>query len=244
MKKIIPIILIIFLTGCNAQYNLMINDEGYTEEILLISENENDSRIISQYQKPVEKYYDSADSSETLEKVDEIDYYDMNKYTENNFYNLKLTTDFTKNDYIKSNIASHSVSIFKTYRDGGVYQLFAGSYFKCFEMNNGINNLVIGVTLSDDYEVVESNADKINNNMFIWNIDKYNYKNKSVHFYYQKKEDSSNSSSDDSSSDKSEVVNSNSSYSIYIFCGILVIIILVGYKLFINMRDKNNKLDD
>ena len=108
MKKriILTSIILLLLTGCSVDYNLSITEEKIAEEIYLYAENNTDNSAIYNNQEYLEAYTDSEKSSETNQKLEGVEYYSIEKYLENNFYTAKLAYSFSKDNYIKSKIAS------------------------------------------------------------------------------------------------------------------------------------------
>ena len=67
MKKIMLLLItVMFLTGCNVEYNLTISKDNISESINLISEDYEESDIINLYQKPIEAFNNSPVYSESF----------------------------------------------------------------------------------------------------------------------------------------------------------------------------------
>lgn len=189
MKKIILLVIsILFLTGCNVEYNLNISEDVFYENINIISETENESNIISSYLKPIEAFINSPMHSESIEKLPDVEYYNSNKLINNGLYNLNLNYYFDINEFKNANIINHSVSIFKFTKKNNEYNLNTGARLKIFDSYD-INNLTIKITLDEYYEYVNSNADNIFNNEYTWYINKDNYKTRPINFSFKVKKD-------------------------------------------------------
>ena len=95
-------------------------------------------------------------------------------------------------------------------------------------------------------KVTSNNADIVSGNTYTWTITKENYDNKSISLamqsineYEQEKEEEEQKQEEI----KGAVDKKNSSYTMYIFCGVLLVLILIGYAIFNKIKNKNNNFD-
>lgn len=187
MKKLIVLVVsILFLTGCNVEYSLNISEDSIFENINIISENDSESNIISSYLKPVEAFINSPIYSESVEKVPGVEYYNVSKLINNGWYNLRLNYNYDLKEFQNANIINHSVSIFKFDNKKDEYNLNTGARLKIFDSYD-INNLTIKIILSDYYEYINSNANSINGNEYIWYITREDYKTRPINLVFKEK---------------------------------------------------------
>ena len=193
MKKFIFIILILlFATGCNAQYNLTIKGNKISEEINGVVDK---SKFISSEIEPDMSIY----SRETLDYMLLNDIYPIN----NNFtekyektvvdngniaeINLKYTyvEDTFKDSYIINSCFEH-VDIIETKR--AIYIKLTGE-FTCLSSDNSSMPFVVSTT----NKVVKNNADRASMTTYEWEITSRNKDDvsieitvlkQSLYFYY------------------------------------------------------------
>lgn len=225
MKKIILLFLFLFLSGCTAQYDLVYENENFSEKFSFLTDI---------------KYQDSVDYYRTSNILTRYDvdlgdipneefpkYYDCyeNKYLNQDgkiglefFYNLKnkkilssstIATSLFKNIYVSDNLirADDVNNVFQDYED--------------------LDNLII--TFKSDKNIYSSNADKIDNDIYYWYLNKDNYANKSIKIVFD----------NDSKMVKKykDSVNKFLDYFVYIFLIFVLLFILFIY----NKVKKSNK---
>jgi len=242
MKKIVLLLIMIFmLTGCSVEYNLIISEDSITEDIYLKSENENESNIIYNYLKPVEAFIDSPMNSESNEKLDGVEYYVMNKNINSlNLYELNLNYKFNYDDFINSNIVNQSVSLFEIDKSYGVYYLDTGASLNIFDLYPELNTLKVSISLNELYEIVDTNADKIIDNVYIWNVTRNNYTSNPISISFKEKpveeENQYEEENNNENEQKKEVSKGDILLVLTLLGGFLVVLVLL-----IILTRKNNK---
>ncbi len=189
MKKLILfIIMILTLTGCTVNYELTIDKDSIKENILINAEDERDNDLLREYTKPVEAFIDSPQNSDGDEEIPGVEYYKMNK-TSDEFgnYHLNLTYDFQLNDFKKDFIIDNSVSSFYYDNDNGELNISTGLNIKAFNLYNGIDSLNIKINFSNDYEIIDSNAQNRNGNTLTWYITYDDHKKSSINLKLKEK---------------------------------------------------------
>ena len=100
----------------------------------------------------------------------------------------------------------------------------------------------IKVTITVDKPVVSSNATSVNGSTYTWLFNRDGKEDKSINLVFE------NSTPLPPSSNSQKVVDPTEEfldkYGLYIFLGVLIILILFGYMAFNKMKEKNNKMDD
>jgi len=244
MKKIIILILCVFiLTGCNVEYTIKIDKNSYDESIIIISETDMESNIVSNHQKPIEAFINSEISSETNEKLPGIEYYETSKYLNDGMYNLNLSYEFKQEEILKSNIINSSVSLFKVFKENNVYKIHTGANIKVFKTEN-INNLKIKIILDDTYEVTYSNAQNISGNVHEWSVNKENYQTSPITFEYKQKTSENNTSNVNNNQniqiDKQEEVDNTGDLILVIILFLAFVLVLLGIIVGRKKFTKNN----
>lgn len=242
-KTFLLIITILFLTGCSCEYNLTINDNNYKENINIIADNEEEISYINYNWKiPTDKdEYNLVGDTSTNQSY-KSDLYD---YKINN--NI-LTFDYNFNKSSYKNSSAVSVCYDRLNIENHKNALIIATSIKanCFEKQPGLNKITINITV--DKEVISSNSDEINGKTYTWYITKNNYSNKSITLTLsneeKKEQDNNINEQNNTSNKKNNDIEKKSDFSLYIFSGILLIIMLSVYFLFNKMKNKNNQMDD
>lgn len=183
-KKIICLLLILFLTGCSNQtsYELEIKDNQISETINLnLSDTDYDTAL-----KLNNLFYILPYGSESATGKEVIDYLKNNelrvsdeldatytKKTQKN--NLKLSHDFTLYNYKDALVPRQCFE--KIYFDetDDYYVINGYNQFKC------VFDQQATVSIQTDYRVIDSNADKVVGNKYTWI---YNQENSNDHELY------------------------------------------------------------
>lgn len=172
---------LLLLTGCSANYNIEIYNDTINENIELydnssISADDNKQKIETIFIK----YFDSTDML-YMRKFKTFSDEVKNRYylTEDSSY--KLDEYQNQLEYFRNCCRSIELS------DDGKYINFRTlGYFKWFEQYEELDS--IQIKIKSNHKVKEHNADSTNRYEYIWNIDRYNYKDKipSIKLYSNK----------------------------------------------------------
>lgn len=235
-KTLIIIMILFFTTGCTCEYNLTINENNYSEKITLIAENSEEIKEFdNKWNIPVDK-----DEYEMISQSDSnnIDIKNVYNYKLSNS-NLILNYDFSKSNYDTSTAASicYKKLTFKDYE--GTTIISTSEKNNCFDKYPPLTNIKVKIVV--DREVISNNADEVNGKTYIWNITKDNANDKSINLVLKNDvSESSGSENNKNTSNKNSILNQ---YALYIFLAVLVLIIYLVYKWFMNFKEKNNKID-
>ncbi len=176
MKKIFLLSLIFILTGCSIDYNLTLDEELATENIKINSQDF--------YTFPTPAYNNVQGSSETDEKIPGVEYYDMNFNTDYSTASYK----FPLNNFKSSravNTCYKALTLSKT--STGSRLLNTSNYNYCFDAYPNLDEINVNITISDNYTIINSNADSKNSNTHSWKINRDNYKSKYIQIEYKEK---------------------------------------------------------
>lgn len=189
MKKIIMLLCcIFFITGCSAEYELVYENNSFKESLKIISKRT--ENLINDINNSFNGSY-LVDYKIELGDMTEYEYiskygkgYNKELIDENDIYGFKLGYSYEKDsEYVNSSIV-HSL-----FRDFSI----SDNFVKANKINNVFNIYPkldeITISFKTDNNVVETNADKIDNNVYYWNINRDNYANKNIYINYTKKEE-------------------------------------------------------
>ena len=252
MKKkiIIVVLLLLMTTGCSVNYNIVIEDEKINETTTFTQEENavyTKSYMYSQYKEEYPIYYDEEFLYYSpTEKLEENTYYEKSIVETDNGYEATYKANYNIDNYQRSRILNTAYEKYSVgYEAEDSYYYLVANNLKIFKNNKDLSSIKVSITLND-YEVIEGNYSTQAGNTYIWNFDR-NSKG-TINLKYKEKEinniDNAQSSNSESKKNNKSIIDGTSSYTIYIFCAILIIIILVGYKLFNNLKEKNNGMDD
>ena len=242
-KIFLLVITILFLTGCSCEYNLTINDNNYKENIRIIADNEEEISYINYNWKiPTDKdEYNLVGDTGTNPNY-KSDLYD---YKINNNI-LTFDYNFNKSSYINSSAVSVCYDRLNIENHKNALIIATSIKANCFEKQPGLNKITINITV--DKEVISSNSDEINGKTYTWYITKNNYSNKSITLTLsneeKKEQENIINEQNNTSNEKESTKETKTDFSLYIFSGILLIIMLSIYFLFNKMKNKNNQMDD
>lgn len=172
MKKIILLLLIIFLTGCQSTYEIKINKENIEENIKIFTEN---SIVKNANQETINSFSQTLDDWENG-----YDYYNRELYTTEEYTGYEYTYTFTHEEFDAMSQLRKCYKDFEFNYTDNTISLNTSKDFLCGTYYNQVDN--IQITIKTNYSILSSNADKINKNELTWIINKQNYKNKPITF--------------------------------------------------------------
>lgn len=220
LKRILVLLLPLIITGCTANYNLTIEKNAFKESVDI---------IFSKKSFPL-KGIESVMAKKIPIRQD--------KY-ENRFYENKLKEN--EENYIINQTFSHGSetiadsSLITRCYVGDVINITSdrikiktNNQFQCIYMDDGAQMDSATINITTPLKVLNNNADRINGNTYIWNINKENYQNKPILFEV---------------STKNFNVKTDS-FQIKLAISVIVIIVIgaIIYLITKMKRNKNNKL--
>lgn len=255
MKKIKLLFLTILIgtlcTGCTIEYNINITNNEIKEVINVtdqVSDIRSNSDILKHYNMWYPTFVNFIKKGETIEiedfskKVDGIEYHNKKINKINNGY--KYTYDYTydigeyhdsyalANAFIETTIHEKNGSlVLRTSKENLLCQY---DYFDSVKVNITIDPEI--------YKLNYTNTSNIRNNTYTWTLDRSNCNDSQIILTLDKNNPSTQSTS--SNNNNTNETKKDNSYVLYIFLGILVLIIYFGYKWFLEFKEKNNNIDD
>lgn len=217
MKKILYLIFIlVFITGCNAEYNIEIKDNSVNEKLNI--SNVSSSKFDNIY---IPVNYEDNDYTVYESKLDGIEYYNIN-----NNNNVTIDYKFKYNNFQKS-------TLFNTCYENAVftidsYELLVSTSneFLCYNDYEELDK--VKVIIKSNYKYLDSNADEIDGDKYIWYINKENKNNKQILLRLDTTE----------SSNKRTLFSSNVMFIFFFLIIILVLIVILFFKIISIQRNK------
>lgn len=245
LKKIlITCVLLVLFTGCTVNYNINLDDT--VKENINISLEENENKDIDIY---------SGEMNEPLSFIDAINMYNnginsvlsnqatdiygnvgkikgtiyyKTKIKSNPTYSLNMNSKFKLKDLEYLNSVKTCYEKFSVLNYGSYIDISTSNKNMCFIDYPILNK--INVTIKTKYYVEDNNADKVENNFYIWTIDKSNYNNKYIYIKIN----------------KNKLAKTNKSIPVYIILiAIFASILIIGGIIYLFARHlirKNNKI--
>lgn len=223
MKKkiIILIILLLSVTGCTTDYNLTIEDDYVTENIVATIPSssvnkksktkkiESDNQVIPFINNP--QYVFNEKDGITYNKTVQLD--------KSNNYIVTLDYKYTFNDFLKSKAYNNCFqdSYINKEENGTIPIVFKGKFYCLYGDKININ-------ITSSREVLGNNADIVNGNTYTWIIDNNNVDDTNIQLLLSKNK----------ISNSSNIIN-------LILVSILIIIIIIDIYIVKNKTKKRRK---
>ena len=174
-KLLFMFVLLLFCSGCSAEYNLNIDKDDKIKEIITLSaEDGNDIEQIEKYQTylPIDK--DADDAGVFEKKIDGVSYYEQKKSTSYDKLRFSYLHNFDtfQRDYI-TNSSYEYVTITK---DKENLILSTSRINKAFDRYSNLTSVTINIT--SRYKLIDTNADTHSKYKYTWVVDRTNYNNK------------------------------------------------------------------
>ena len=184
VKYIFSILLVLLLcSGCSVTYNLDIDSKlNLTENVSIDADTSSDIEDISDYNKFLPISYYADESSIFSEKKDGVDYYNMGKKDDNTSINFDYVFDVDKiNDSVFAHSCYNYITVMNSYnKDEQRDELLISTSknFLCFDNYDNLDNVT--VKIHTKRSVYSNNADFVDKNTYIWNINETNKNNASI----------------------------------------------------------------
>ncbi len=233
MRKIILLVFItIIMSGCVANYNLVYEDDIFNESFEVIN---NQNEYNQKFNELVNEYYtnsiilvdykDQPGDMTDEEILKNYNYYNKKLIKEQNKYGLNLNYNFKENeDYQNSSIVNN---LFKSFRVTDNI-ILANSINNIFESYPYLKEIT--VSFKTDKNISHTNADKEDNGIYYWYINKDNYSNKSISIQFS-----------DNILDKYTKIDNNVANNVinYIIVVLLIIIVLFTIIIYVKIKKSN-----
>lgn len=209
----------IFLTGCNANYEIEIYNDVVKEDASIIY-----SESIINGLSPYE--YTENKSIELFESTDIL---------ASRTWKEKNNSIYTKNTYSFNQYTGELVGIatcyelYKVNKDNKVITVLTSNVFNCFDIYPELESVTLKI--KSNHKMVSNNADKVDRYNYYWYINKDNYTNKPISLKL--------------SSDKYIFNYENEILKKVVYIGLIVgIIVGVSGITYLYFKNKNNRLNE
>ncbi len=247
MKKIIICIFLVFLcSGCSVTYNLEINENDFQENISIYSQEDSTetydgTNIFDFYNlqknERIPKYFDHGyDLEYYTGTISEDLLYKVEDYSNEENRGIQLSANFDDTDFYRSAAIKQCFEELDRQKENGYVLLRTNNKCNLFETYPILENITIRI--KTDLEVIASNADNVDDNVYIWDINRNNYNNKSIHLTYvlpgsiKKPEEQQPITPEENVEENKEEVVENTeegNYNIFLILGSFVVLALVIY---------------
>lgn len=264
MKKFKYLLLcfgLFLLCGCQADYTLTLTGGNVIEDTNLYENNEKINNMQDDGLTLKEDFDNLRDNpNNALKSANPVADDDDKEYSKSELYTAKTYNQlgnygvnynyvFTNSNYEQSNIVNDNVDNFNYSKSSNMIKLDAKN-FKCFSNYSSLTNLKVKIIT--DQTIIYDNADTVNGNEYVWNIDRNNYLEKDIKIYYKidnnkaAEQTQSNTESTDSTSSANANTNSQDSNKDNLstsqkYLIILGILLSFGVIIFIIIKVKKNK---
>jgi len=254
----VVLLAILFLSGCDIDYELYIASDGtFNEEIsnsnTFINNEDNVIYNLNELYGGYYKFEYIGDPSECVE---------MECYEEPNIYNTVggIKKYYNVNDFLKSPAVVDYFGKIEYKKVGDVVTLKAkanevlGAYITDVNyISASIDNL--NIYIYSQYKVISNNADDIENDTYYWTFNKNNYNNRTTEISYDTSQllydfeinntggslgNSNTNTNNNSSNDFLEIKTDNNTW---IIIGIIALIVIIGVTSYLIIKkSKNNNI--
>lgn len=248
MKKVkllfLTFLIVITCTGCTVEYNINITKDTIAETINVteyFTSNRTQEDILKEYNTWYPTYVNFITEGESIEiedynhKTPGVEYHNKNINNLNGGYNYKYSYIYPINKYYDAYVLTtafvettiqknYDSLIIKTTKEN----LLCGyDYFDSLKVNITVDPQI--------YKLNYTNTNNIKNNTYTWTLDRTNCNDSQIiltlediqYDEYLKKDDKDKETKKD--------------YSLYIFFGILIVLILIGYYIYTKIKKKNEE---
>lgn len=249
------ILILITCTGCSVEYNINITKNNIEETINVvdnITETRTKTDILNNYQKWYPTFVNFISKGESIEvenfdkKVDGVKYHDKTISENNNGYNYTYKYTYPIEEYYDSYILASvfpETQIYKGY-DKLVIRTSKENFLCSYDY---FDSAKVNITIDPEvYELNHTNTNNKNNNTYTWIIDKENCSNDEIILTLNIKNENLINFEGFKNNDNNNQIEESffTKYGMYVFCGVLIILILIGYGCFKKLKNKNNINED
>lgn len=243
MKKIIYLILMLFLiTGCDATYNLTLENNSFTENLEITNNDKKTWNINNPSNKDIRNQtLNSALATDYREEIPEVNtkiegikYYDIKNIDTENTLGISYKGDFTLYDYQYSTIVNTNVKSFNYQNNKSGIIINIKKPIDAFNLYPELNNLTI--KFKTNHQVIKNTADDIVDDVYYFYLNKNNYQDKKI--IIELSNDYKTTSNDALEPDEDGYFNKSTLILVYSLIGIIILIF--GVIVYIKVRKYNN----
>lgn len=222
-KKLLLLIIPFLITGCTASYNLEIQDDYILENISVVipkSQAMTNSNFDSFIDDKIKVYAGSDKYYNSISQLKNDNYYVSYNYKHDIF-------EYRNSTFLNKCYADSQINVTDDKID-----ILTSNVFQCIKMEDGLYAEKVDLKIKTKLKVLDNNADEISNNTYIWHMDSYDYSDKPIKMSLER-----------NSQFSEKIKNSlNNNFYVFLFVGIVTIIILV-ILLYFYIKHKNEKIN-
>lgn len=178
--KLLLVLLVFCLTGCDVTYNLTITDDEMIESALFWYDDSNENKkIVDQYLKVNHQAYFDMDTSTTNN-------YNQKKITDDGKIGLNLEYKYNENYLEKSSLIDKCYYKKSVINSDDEINIYTDKKVNCMYTDDVKQFDSLTINIKTDLEVVENNADKVDGNTYTWVINENNYQNHPIQMRIKK----------------------------------------------------------
>lgn len=241
-KKILLLILLVFMTGCSAEYDIEIYNNEVREDMEFVSTDASmwdsevqygltyDDLLLASLDYPYPVFNDTVVDENDLIKIDGVEYYKSTLIQDDFKLGQKLSYHkFTLDNFSKSSMVNKCYQYFNVIEDGDNIVLSTSLKNLCFDEYKILNTIT--VNLKTNHKVVSNNADTVVGYHYTWNISRENKDDAAIQITLKKDEYIFNY--------ENEFVKK-----ILFFILIVGIILGVGVIIYLYFKNRNKRLNE
>jgi hypothetical protein len=251
-KLFLGILIALTCTGCSIEYNINITENDIEETINVkdqITTNRTKNDILKHYEMWYPTFVNFIEEGESIEiqnfnkKIDGIKYHDKTIEETNDGYNYTYKYTYPIDEYYDSYVLASVFPEFTIYKDFDnlVIRTSKENFLCNYEYYESAK---INITIDPNiYKLNYTNTSNIKDNTYTWILNKDNCSDGEIILTINKKMDFNYEPSKPKEDSKNDKESFGTKFGLYIFCGVLIIIILIGYILFNKLKRKNTNTD-
>lgn len=180
MKRVIFLIgIIFFLSGCSVKYEIDLTNNGVNESLNVIETDSSNQyfEMLKDYNDDVPVIYTDQDP-DMYGSYEGVEFYDINNLSSDTKADFTLSHAFSNNDFSQSNIINTCYDRVTFTNNANSLNINTSSKFLCFQKYITLDEVEIAI--KTDKVITSHNADRVENNTYIWLLNKDNAQNKSI----------------------------------------------------------------
>ncbi len=226
--------IVIFLTGCDLEYNLNISNDNI-DELSQFKFVESDYNYELFYDLNDAKHFSSMD--ELVNNVFNDDYLAFDGEINDELYNKDKSSDgltlnyrYNYDNYSKSSMFNYCGDMVDYYIKNNIVNISVDNFTDCFMQDYGpyLNNLVINI--KTDLKVLENNADEVNGNVYTWKMNVENAVNKKLILRIRNKS---------LNNDKESIFRNDFYWTVFVILMFILLIGITAFYIFKKRKESN-----
>ena len=213
--KLLLLLLVFCLTGCDVTYNLTITDDEMIESVdFWYDDTKENEKIIDQYLSVKHQAYFNMDTSVTNN-------YNQKKITDDGKIGMNLEYGYDENNLEKSSLIDKCYYKKSVSNTDDEINIYTDGKVSCMYMDDVKQFDSLTINIKTDLEVIDNNADKVEDNTYTWVINEDNYQNHPIEIRLKK--------------------GTGNKFNIWIVIIVLVVLLIIGLLFLYHTYLKNQK---